>query len=183
MNKNTNGIFCARIALIGFAVALCLAFVIVFSRMLTVQWGCMVLNVLGDVSAILFGIFGIWLGMFYSPAIQDSLNGKEGEALAVAAENVVASSKRFKIVFRGMVISAVVLVFAMLVRTLQAPLVQMACTCHPMIKICLRHAFFTLVSCALFAQCYSVIMAIVPMYDAKKKMGEAQKFAELVINT
>ena len=171
-----------RVMLIGIAIMLCLVFDLTFARWLSFKWGCMVLDVLGDVSAILFGVFGVWLGMFYSPTIIDSLKEKSGDNLIQAAENIVASSKRFRIVFRGMVISAVILVFAMIVRSIHVPFSQMVGISHPAIRELLRHVFFTMIACAVIAQCYSIVMSIVPMYDAKKKMSEAQKVAEITIN-
>lgn len=171
-----------RAVLIGIAFVLCLAFDFTFSQWLSFQWGCMVLDVLGDVSAILFGVFGIWLGMFYSPTVLDTLKGKKDEDLVRTAKNIVASSKRFRIVFRGMVISAVILVFAMLIRSFHVPIAQMIVKCHPVARSFLRHMFFIMVASSAIAQCYSIIMSIVPMYDAKKKMDEAQEQAELTVS-
>lgn len=171
-----------RIILLCIVAILCTCLAVAFSPKVSVEWGCIVLDILCDVSAVLFGVFGIWLGMFYNPTVQTSLNGKEGPELKETAEHIVASAQRFRIVFRGMVISALVLVFAMLVRTLHDPLSHMASSWHPILKDVLRCAFFFLVNISVIAQCYSIIMSVVPMYDAKKKMAEAQKKAELVIS-
>ena len=172
----------ARIALVLFAIASCVAFSWTCSSWLSVAWGCIVLDMLGDVSAILFGVFGIWLGMFYNPNITDVLKGKSKQELERIARNIMADGERFSIVFRGMKTSAVVLVFAMMARTLQTPLTQMATSYHPMVRMLLRHFFFTLVWFAMLAQSYSVLMSIAPMYDAKSKMDKAKKDAETALS-
>lgn len=161
------------------AIACCVAFSCFCYSWLSIDWGCTVLDILCDVSAILFGVFGIWLGMFYNPGIVDMLNGKSGAELDRIARNIVADGERFSVVFRGMKASAAVLVFAMLVRTFQVPFVRIAASFPITVRICLRHFFFALVALAALIQCYGVLMAIAPMYDAKRKMDSARKTAEL----
>ena len=87
-----------RVMLIGIAIMLCLVFDLTFARWLSFKWGCMVLDVLGDVSAILFGVFGVWLGMFYSPTIIDSLKEKSGDNLRCGAEIHVRHPQRQRLV-------------------------------------------------------------------------------------
>ena len=176
---NRKALLWMRIVLTCAAIACCVAFSCLCRSWLSIDWGCTVLDILCDVSAILFGVFGIWLGMFYNPGIADMLNGKSGTELDRIARNIVADGERFAVVFRGMKTSAAVLVFAMLVRTFQTPFVHMAASFPLMARACLRHAFFALVALAALAQCYSVLMAIAPMYDAKHKMDRARKAAEL----
>lgn len=170
-----------RIVVACLAIACCTLLACVCSSCLSIAWGCAVLDILGDVSAILFGVFGIWLGMFYNPDIADALNGKSGKELDRIAHKIVADGERFSVVFRGMKTSAIVLVFAMLVRTFQAPAAQVVSSWPSMLRAVVRHAFFVLVRLAVLAQCYSVLMSLAPMYDAKRKMEKAKRDAEATI--
>ena len=171
-----------RIALVSVACVSCVLFSFLCSSWLSIAWSCAVLDVLGDVSAILFGVFGIWLGMFYSPNVSNELCGKSGKELERMAKAIVADGERFAIVFRGMNTSAAVLVFAMLVRTFQVPVLNLSSSLPPLIRFWLRHAFFALVGFAVIAQCYSVLMSIAPMHGAKKKMDKAREDAETALS-
>ena len=145
------------------------------------SWGCAAVGILGDVSAILFGVFGIWLGMFYRPDVCDTLKGKSGDELERSARLVIENSRRFDIVFRGMRTSAAVLVFSMLTRTLKSPV--MACIPDAeWAHLFMKAAFFYFVLWAMLLQCYAIIMSIVPMSDARKRMSRAKDDAEFTLS-
>lgn len=143
---------------------------------LSSEWGCAALSTLGDVSAILFGVFGIWLGMFYKPEICDALKGKADDELRNTCKQIISNAERFDIVFRGMRTSAVVLVFSMTVRSLKDPVLQfvLSDTIRYIIKFAVVYGIYW----SILLQAYAVIMAIVPMMDAKRKMQRARRDAE-----
>ena len=142
-----------------------------------VSWGFCTLTLMVNISAILFGVFGIWLGMFYKPDVADSMNGKRGDDLTNTAKNVLANAKRFEIVFRGMRTSAAVLVYSMLVNIIE-PFLQALGGSPFSIKFTLKWFFFSSVIFSVIAQCYSVLMSIVPMAEAKRRMDKAKRDAE-----
>ena len=148
---------------------------VTYSR-LSCEWGEMVLSSLVDVSAILFGVFGIWLGMFYRPDICDEPKGKANDELKNTCRKIISNAERFDIVFRGVKTSAVVLVFSMGARTIKTPVLQFV-TCDTV-----RHVFKWFVVYGIYwsvlFQAYAVIMAIAPMRDAKQKMQKAKRDAE-----
>jgi len=144
------------------------------------SWGCVALSVLGDVSAILFGVFGIWLGMFYQPSVCDARNGKSGEELSNICRQIVSNAKRFDVVFRGMKTSAVVLVFSMTARTLKSPLLEFLT--NDTAKYWIKFAVVYGIYWAVLFQAYAIVTAIVPMIDAKNKMNKARKDAEFTLN-
>lgn len=152
------------------------------SSSMSCKWGCEALAVLGDVSAVLFGVFGIWLGMFYRPDVCDALKGKSGAELDRTASLIVSNSKRFEIIFRGMKVSALVLVFSMFMRISYHPLHETLATFQPLCCFYLKFAFFYLVEWSVFLQGYALLMSIVPMSEAHQKMKEAQADAELALS-
>ena len=143
---------------------------------LTTAWGDVALSALVDVSAILFGVFGIWLGMFYRPDICDARKGKAGSELINTCKHIVSNAKRFDIVFRGMRISAVVLVFSMTVRTLKDPVLQSVPSDD--VRHSIKWVVVYLAYWSILLQAYAVIMAIVPMADARRTMHRAKIDAE-----
>lgn len=146
------------------------------------KWGCDALAVLGDVSAVLFGVFGIWLGMFYRPDVCDALKGKSGAELDRTASLIVSNSKRFEIIFRGMKVSALVLVFSMFLRISYHPIRESFAPVQPLCCFYLKFGFFYLVEWAALLQGYALLMSIVPMSEAHQKMKEAQDDAELALS-
>lgn len=143
---------------------------------LTAGWGGCALSSLGDVSAILFGVFGIWLGMFYRPDICDTLKGKSGAELTNTCRQIISNADRFAIVFRGMRTSAVVLVFSMTARSLKTPILQFVTS--DTARYAIKYAVVYCIYWSILLQAYAVLMAIVPMLDAKKKMQRAKRDAE-----
>lgn len=143
---------------------------------LSAEWGCAALSTLGDVSAILFGVFGIWLGMFYKPEICDALKGKADAELRNTCKQIISNAERFDKVFRGMRTSAVVLVFSMTVRSLKDPVLQFVTS--DTAKYALKYAVVYCIYWSILLQAYAVIMAVVPMMDAKRKMQKARRDAE-----
>lgn len=144
------------------------------------EWGCAALSVLGDISAILFGVFGVWLGLFYRPNIGDDIKGKSGSELKRAVSIVVSNSKRFDIVYRGMRASAGVLVFSMIVRTFKGLVLSLMVREEIIAGGQFLFAYFVI--WAILIQGHAVIMSIVPMTDARKKMHEARKDAEFAMS-
>lgn len=143
---------------------------------LTAVWGSSALSSLGDVSAILFGVFGVWLGMFYRPDICDARKGKSGVELTNTCRQIISNADRFAIVFRGMRTSAVVLVFAMSARSLKTPILQFVTS--DTARYAIKYAVVYCIYWLILLQAYAVLMAIVPMLDAKKKMQRAKRDAE-----
>lgn len=151
---------------------------VVFAK---VSWGLCVLMLMVNISAILFGVFGIWLGMFYKPDIVDVMNGKGGEELTTIAKNVIANARRFEIVFRGMKISAIILVYSMLINVVE-PFIHEFESSPVWIKLTLKWLFFSSVVFSVISQSYSVLMSVVPMLEAKRRMDKAKKDAEATLS-
>ena len=143
---------------------------------LTTTWGDATLSALVDVSAILFGVFGIWLGMFYRPDICDARKGKADDELKDTCRQIISNADRFDKVYRGMRTSAVVLVFSMTVRSLKDPVLQFVTS--DTARYALKYAVVYCTYWSILLQSYAIIMAIVPMMDAKKKMQRAKRDAE-----
>ena len=143
---------------------------------LTTTWGDATLSALVDVSAILFGVFGIWLGMFYRPDICDARKGKADAELRDTCKQIISNAERFDIIFRGMRTSAIVLVFSMTVRSLKDPVLQFVTS--DVARYALKYAVVYCTYWSILLQSYAVIMAIVPMKDAKRKMQKARRDAE-----
>lgn len=144
------------------------------------SWGCAALSALGDVSAVLFGVFGIWLGMFYRPDICGARNGRSGEDLANTCRQIVSNAKRFDVVFRGMKTSAAVLVFSMAARSFKAPLLEFLT--DEAARRCVKLVVVYGIYWAVLLQSYAVITAIVPMLDAKRRMNQAREDAEYTLS-
>lgn len=142
-----------------------------------VSWGSCTLTLMVNISAILFGVFGIWLGMFYNPEVVNAMNGKSGAELKNTAKSVIANAQRFAIVFRGMKISAIILVYSMLVNILD-PFLHTLGGAPVWVKFVLKWLFFSTVILSVIAQCYSVLMSVAPMLEAKRRMDRAKKDAE-----
>lgn len=143
---------------------------------LTTTWSDATLSALVDVSAILFGVFGIWLGMFYRPDICDARKGKSGDELKDTCRQIISNAERFDKVFRGMRTSAVVLVFSMTVRSLKDPVLQFMTS--ETARYAIKYAVVYCIYWSILLQAYAVLMSIVPMMDAKRKMQKARRDAE-----
>ena len=172
-NRRTDAIRWASVVVLAFAIGFAAW---ITTPRLTSVWGCTALSSLGDVSAILFGVFGIWLGMFYRPDICDARKGKSGAELTNTCRQIISNAERFDIVFRGMRTSAVVLVFSMTARSLKAPVLQFVTS--DMARYAIKYAVVYCIYWSVLLQAYAVIMAIVPMKDAKRKMQRAKRDAE-----
>ena len=139
------------------------------------------LKLMVDVSAILFGVFGIWLGMFYNPGVVHEMNGKKGDELKDVAHRIIENARRFEIVFRGMKISACILVCSMFANFVEPFLYKFA-EWPFMVKYILRLLLFSGVIFSVLAQSYSVLTSIAPMLDAKKRMDRAKDDAEKTLS-
>lgn len=139
------------------------------------------LSVLGDVSAVLFGVFGVWLGLVYKPTLMTELKGLSGSALENGARNICQNAKRFETIFRGMRASAIVLVFSMLVRTLHSPFEMAIGAMEWHVRFAAKVLFFFLVLFSLCAQSFSILMSIAPMREAKKNFAKARRDAEFTL--
>ena len=153
----------------------------VCANYVSVKWGMGMLMLMVNISAILFGVFGIWLGMFYHPEVIHEMNGKQGDELKDIAQCIIENARRFEIVFRGMKISACIIIFSMIVHLL----VPFQCLFEVFsngIKLFAKILFFSGVVLSVLAQCYSVLTAVAPMLDAKKRMDKARDDAEQTLS-
>jgi len=165
--------------LILFASVLSVLLGILAAQCLSLEWGTSVLFALGDVSAILFGVFGLWLGICYKPGMEDDLVGKKDKELT-DAKAILLNARRFHIVFRGVVISSIIFVLSMTARAF-IPMVKII----PFLKehpIYFKAVFFACVIFCVISQCYSVLMSIAPMLEAKKNMNRAKCDAEDILS-
>ena len=156
-----------------------MALALLMARLFPVDVGASILYSLGDVSAILFGVFGVWLGLCYKPGIATGMYGLKDDSLKNSARSVKRSYEVFRVVFHGVVISSTILVFSMFSRTF----VPLAKTCpyfqrHP---YWLKFAFFTVVLTCMLMQAYSILISIAPMRAAKKEMKTAHDEAEGIL--
>lgn len=167
-------------ALIGGAAVISLLSGVACAFCLPGQWGLQILSLQVNISAILFGVFGIWLGMFYDPGVVCAMNGKKDAELKIVANDIIQNAKRFEIVFRGMKTTAVILVFSMIAHSLPCSLL-ISLLDYCWVKTIAKVLFFSCVVFSVLAQCYSILMSVSPMLDAKKRMDRAKKDAEITL--
>lgn len=168
------------ISLVLFAVLIAMPFAIFMASLFPVDTGAAILYSLGDVSAILFGVFGVWLGLCYKPGIVLGMYGLKDDPLRNSARSVKRSYEVFRVVFHGVVISSTILVLSMISRTF----IPLAKTCsymqtHP---YWFKFAFFSLVITCMFMQAYSIVISMVPMRAARKEMKKAHDEAEDILH-
>ena len=167
-------------ALIGGAMVISLLLGGACAYYLPGQWGLQILTFQVNISAILFGVFGIWLGMFYNPGVVYAMNGKKDNELRIVANDIIQNAKRFEIVFRGMRTTAGILVFSMIAHSLPCSLLTHLIDCG-WVKTIAKVLFFSCVVFSVLAQCYSILMSVSPMLEAKKRMDRAKKDAEMTL--
>ena len=78
---------------------------------------------LGEASTVLFGVFGVWLGICYRDDIETMTAGKKGDELRQAAEEVSDRAERCAILFRGLWITFSIFVASILVRSFDSVIV------------------------------------------------------------
>lgn len=154
----------------------------VMSYCIPVDIGESILYSLGDVSAILFGVFGIWLGFCYKPGLAKEMYGKKDEELMSVARSVKRNHDIFMVVFKGVSISSFILVLSMFSRTLVPMLKKMEFLLGTPYCYWCKFLFFTVIVACLIMQAFSVFMSIVPMADAKKEITRACDEAERVLS-
>ena len=103
-------------------------------------------------------------------------NEKKDDELKSACRQIISNAKRFDIVFRGMRTSAMVLVFAMTVRSMKDPVLQFVTS--DAVWYVIKYVVVYCTYWSILLQSYAVIMAIVPIMDAKRKMQKARRDAE-----
>ncbi len=158
----------------------CILLVSCCSLALSSGWACEVLGILVDISAILFGVYGVWLGLFYRPDSACSLRGKKEKDLENLCKEIIVAERRFGNILRGLVVSASVLVVSMLARALHVPSRHIICSYCPVALPYLKCAFFFVVGLCVVAQLYAILIAIAPMYEANRRMKEAKDDAEFI---
>lgn len=170
-----------RYGLIGLSAVTCGIAAYYLALRFPCEKGRAALSVLGDVSAVLFGVFGVWLGLVYKPTMSTELRGLSGVALEKGARNICQNAKRFETIFRGMRASAIVLVFSMMVRTLHDPLEMLASSMGIRTRFVIKTVFFFFVLFSLCIQSFSVLMSISPMREAKRSFKKAKRDAEFTL--
>ena len=166
--------------LISVFILVCILLVSCCSLALSSEWACEVLASLVDISAILFGVYGVWLGLFYKPDSAWSLRGKQGKDLENLCTEIIVAERRFGNILRGLVVSALVLVTSMFARALHVPSRHIICNYCPVALPYFKCVFFIVVGLCVVAQLYAIIIAIAPMYEANRRMKDARDDAEIV---
>lgn len=166
--------------LLSIFILVCILLVSCCSLALSSEWACEVLGILVDISAILFGVYGVWLGLFYRPDAACSLRGKQGKDLEKLCAEIIVAERRFGNILRGLVVSASVLVTSMFARALHVPARYIISNYCPVTLPYLKCVFFFVVGLCVAAQLYAIIIAIAPMYEANRMMKEAKDDAEFV---
>lgn len=166
--------------LLSIVFLVCILLVSCCSLALSSEWAYEVLGSLVDISAILFGVYGVWLGLFYRPDSACSLRGKQGKDLENLCAEIIVAERRFGNILRGLVVSASVLITSMFARALHIPSRHVIYNyCPEALPYC-KCAFFSVVGLCVVAQLYAIIIAIAPMYEANRRMKDAKDDAEFV---
>ena len=71
-------------------------------------------------------------------------------------------------------------IFSMFARTLNVPIKHIVVDCWPSAMPVFKWILFFMVGIAVVMQGYGIVIAIAPMYEAKKRMAEAKDDAELI---
>ena len=143
--------------------------------------GHAVVSIMGQASSVLFGIFGVWLGICYHDDIDTCLEGLRGEELRRRATEVKLVSERCRVLFTGLAVAASIFVFALVFAVVDAPLSRLTAGCLLARKI-LKALFFALVAIGVAAQIYSVLAPMAIMAEAMLKVDDAKRQADDLLN-
>ena len=142
--------------------------------------GMILATTLGDASAVLFGVFGIWLGICYSEEMHDQLVGKEGDDLLRSARGLVSASARCDVLLTGLGISSVIFFMSLLARIV-GPVVAERVTEPRTLVVFLKGALFSSVLIGFVFQTYSILTPIAIMADAMIRLRETRREAEDIL--
>ena len=143
---------------------------------LPMSYGLAMASMLCEVSAALFAVYGIWLGLSYRDDLGRVLDGKEGDDLRRSAKSVVATVERCKVLFRGLAVSTVVFL-ASLVIQVSVPVLQAAIHTFRFAAL-LKGFFFFVVLAGVAAQAFSILATVAVMVDAYQRACAAGDDAE-----
>ena len=147
---------------------------------LPLAYGMSLAVTLCETSSLLFGVFGIWLGVSYKSDIESLTDGKSGDELRRTAEEVVTMAERCKVLFRGLAVSTVVFFVSLLLRVV-CPL--LSCIPLPVVaRISLKGVFFTIVLWGVSGQLYSLFSTVAVMLDAYKRADKAGRDAQRILS-
>ncbi len=141
------------------------------------SYGREIIAILGQASSVLFGVFGVWLGICYHDDVDACLQGLHGEELRRKARDVKMVSERCRVLFTGLAIAAFIFVFALTFAALDVPLTRLTAVCNSL-RMVLKAVFFTLVLGCVVAQVYSVLAPLAIMAEAMLKIKAAKHQAE-----
>ncbi len=143
--------------------------------------GRAIVAAMGQASSVLFGIFGVWLGICYHDDIDTCLEGLRDKELRRKATEVKLVSERCRVLFTGLAVAASIFVFALLFAVVDAPLSRLTAGCLLARKI-LKALFFALVAIGVAAQIYSVLAPMAIMAEAMRKVDDAKRQADDLLN-
>lgn len=132
---------------------------------------------LSGTSAILLGVFGVWIGTIKIPAM-DSL---DGDVLRKAAEEVVVEARRFRVVYRGVLVSAACTLLVLAMHVI-IPIAH-AFDKSAALTLALRGGSFFVVAALVGLQVWVVLCAIAPMQSMKHKFSDLEAAAKHVLDT
>ncbi len=142
--------------------------------------GMVLATTLGDASAVLFGVFGIWLGICYRDEMHDQLVGLEGEELVRRARGLIATSARCEVLFTGLCISSFVFAASLAFRVI-APVIAECVQFPPDVIFWIKGALFSSVLIGFVFQTYSILTPIAIMADAMIRLYETRHKAEDIL--
>lgn len=134
-----------------------------------------ILSALSSVSAILLGVFGVWIGTIKAP----SMSSLEGGALRKAAKEVIAEEAKFRVVYRGVLVSAACALMVLAMH-LAIPIVN-SIEKTMGVTLILRMAAFAFIAALVFLQIWVVLSAISPMQSLKHELTDLQSSAKSVL--
>jgi len=135
---------------------------------------------LGEASAVLFGVFGIWLGICYREEMHTEMVGKADAELKRCARGLIASAARCEVLFVGLAISSAIFVSALLLRVAY-PIVERNVAVCTTTCFWLKGTFFSVVLFGVFAQIYGIMTPLVIMAEAVFRVRKTRRDAEDIL--
>lgn len=123
---------------------------------------------LGEASTVLFGVFGVWLGLCYRDDIDTMTAGKRGDELRQTAEEVAGRTGRCEVLFKGLGITSLVFVASILVRSFE-PAIILLCKRFWIIEVMFCAAIFGSVILLVFG----ILAPVIIMLHAMEKVRQA----------
>jgi len=128
---------------------------------------------LGEASTVLFGIFGVWLGICYRENIETMTAGKQGDDLRQTAEEVADRAERCKVLFTGLLITSIVFVMSVIVRSFEPTIVSL-CQTH----LTMKNVFCVCVFSSVVFLVFGILSPVAIMLHAMDKVRRAAESAE-----